>query len=115
MCRKERLIRLMQDFMVIDGGKKKLPRAHQYFGIKAAQTHVREKKGGILWHTQGSGKSIVMVLLARWILENNPHARVAIITDRDELDKQIERVLTAAGEAVKRTGSGRELMRQLGE
>ena len=49
-------------------------------------------KGGIIWHTQGSGKSIVMVLLAKWILENNPNARVAIITDRDELDKQIERV-----------------------
>ena len=53
----------------------------------------REKKGGIIWHTQGSGKSIVMVLLAKWILENNPNARVAIITDRDELDKQIERRL----------------------
>ena len=48
------------------------------------------RKGGIIWHTQGSGKSIVMVLLAKWILENNPNARVAIITDRDELDKQIE-------------------------
>ena len=53
-----------------------------------------QRKGGIIWHTQGSGKSIVMVLLAKWILENNPNARVAIITDRDELDKQIERVFT---------------------
>ena len=74
-----------------------------------------QKKGGIIWHTQGSGKSIVMVLLAKWILENNPNARVAIITDRDELDKQIERVFTAAGETVKRTSSGRELMRQIGQ
>ena len=49
----------------------------------------------------GSGKSIVMVLLAKWILENNPNARVAIITDRDELDKQIERVFTEAGEPIK--------------
>ncbi len=56
------------------------------------------QKGGIIWHTQGSGKSIVMVLLAKWILENNPNARVAIITDRDELDKQIEGVFTEAGE-----------------
>src|SRR6185369_4600685 len=115
MCRKDRLIELMHDFVLFDGGVKKLPRAHQYFGIKAAQTHVREKKGGIIWHTQGSGKSIVMVLLAKWILENNPHARVAIITDRDELDKQIERVFTEAGEAIKRTTSGRDLMNQLGE
>ncbi len=49
-----------------------------------------------------------MVLLAKWILENNPNARVAIITDRDELDKQIERVFTEAGEAIKRTSSGRD-------
>jgi type I restriction enzyme R subunit len=114
MCAKERLIELMRDFVLFDGGVKKLPRAHQYFGIKAAQKHVREHKGGIIWHTQGSGKSIVMVLLANWILENNPNARVAIITDRDELDKQIERVFTESGEAIKRTSSGRDLMNQLG-
>ena len=115
LCDKERLIELMYDFVLFDGGSKKLPRVHQYFGIKAAQEHVRERKGGIIWHTQGSGKSIVMVMLAKWILENNPHARVAIITDRDELDKQIEGVFTEAGEAIKRTGSGRDLMSQLGQ
>jgi type I restriction enzyme R subunit len=115
MCAKERLIELMRDFVLFDGGVKKLPRAHQYFGIKAAQKHVREHKGGIIWHTQGSGKSIVMVLLAKWILENNPNARVAIITDRDDLDKQIERVFTESGEAIKRTSSGRDLMNQLGQ
>ena len=105
----------MHDFVLFDGGVKKLPRVHQYFGIKAAQEHVREHKGGIIWHTQGSGKSIVMVLLAKWILENNPNARVAIITDRDELDKQIEGVFTESGEAIKRTSSGRDLMNQLGQ
>jgi len=115
MCEKRRLLELMHDFVVFDGGVKKLPRAHQYFGVKAAQAHAREKKGGIIWHTQGSGKSIVMVLLAKWILENNPNARVAIITDRDELDKQIERVFTESGEAIKRTSSGRDLMNQLGQ
>ncbi|WP_243363045.1 type I restriction endonuclease subunit R [Fundidesulfovibrio terrae] len=115
MCCKDRLIELMHDFVLFDGGMKKLPRVHQYFGIKAAQRHVRERKGGIIWHTQGSGKSIVMVLLAKWILENNPHARVAIITDRDELDKQIERVFMEAGEPITRTSSGRELMTQLGQ
>jgi type I restriction enzyme R subunit len=115
LCDKRRLIELMHDFVLFDGGVKKLPRVHQYFGIKAAQEHVRRKQGGIIWHTQGSGKSIVMVLLAKWILENNPHARVAIVTDRDELDKQIERVFTEAGEAIKRTTSGRDLMKQLGQ
>ncbi|MEW4569501.1 HsdR family type I site-specific deoxyribonuclease [Tautonia sp. JC769] len=115
LCAKDRLIELMHDFVLFDGGVKKLPRVHQYFGIKAAQEHVRARKGGIIWHTQGSGKSIVMVLLARWILENNPNARVAIITDRDELDKQIERVFSEAGESIERTGSGRELLRLLGQ
>lgn len=113
MCEKRRLLDLMQHFVLFDGGIKKLPRVHQYFGIKAAQQHVRERRGGILWHTQGSGKSIVMVLLARWILEHNPQARVAIVTDRDELDKQIQRVFTDAGEAMQRSRSGRELMTQL--
>ena len=115
MCNKARLIELMHDFVLFDGGVKKLPRVHQYFGVKAAQQHVRNRKSGIIWHTQGSGKSIVMVLLAKWILENNPNARVAIVTDRDELDKQIEDVFTDTGETIKRTRSGRELMTQLGQ
>ena len=115
MCNKARIIELMHDFVLFENGIKKLPRVHQYFGIKAAQEYVKQRKGGILWHTQGSGKSILMVLLAKWILENNPQARVAIITDRDELDKQIERVFTDAGEAICRTSSGRDLMSQLGQ
>ncbi|HEY5039000.1 MAG TPA: HsdR family type I site-specific deoxyribonuclease, partial [bacterium] len=73
------------------------------------------RKGGIIWHTQGSGKSIVMIFLAKWILENNPNARVAVITDRDELDKQIEGFFTTAGETIKRTSSGAELMNQLNQ
>ncbi len=115
MCAKDRLLELMHDFVLFDGGVKKLPRVHQYVGIKAAQEKVSKREGGIIWHTQGSGKSIVMVLLAKWILENNPHARVAIITDRDELDKQIERVFTEVGETIKRTSSGRDLMSQLSQ
>lgn len=115
MCREDRLLELMHDFVLFDGGLKKLPRAHQYFGIKAAQKHVHERKGGIIWHTQGSGKSIVMVLLAKWILKNNSNARVVIVTDRDELDKQIEGVFNEAGESIKRTSTGRDLITQLGQ
>ena len=115
ICEKSRLIELLHDFVVFDGGKKKLPRVHQYFGVKAAQRHADEFRGGIIWHTQGSGKSMVMVLLARWILENKPAARVVIVTDRDELDKQIAGVFTDAGESIKRTISGRDLMKQLGQ
>ena len=113
MCQKERLLELIYDFVLFDGGKKKLPRVHQYFAIQSAQKHVKERKGGIIWHTQGSGKSIVMVLLAKWILENHPNARVAIVTDRDELDKQIERVFKASGEEIAKATSGRDLMSQL--
>lgn len=115
ICNKKRLLELIYDFVLFDGGYKKLPRYHQYFGIKAAQEHVRRREGGIIWHTQGSGKSIVMVMLAKWILENNPNARVAILTDRTELDKQIERVFNDAGEPLVRTSSGKELMEQLSQ
>lgn len=115
LCSKHRLLELMHDFLLFDGGVKKLPRVHQYFGIKAAQTHVQQRRGGIIWHTQGAGKSILMVLLARWILENKPAARVAIITDRDELDRQIERVFKDAGETIHRSQSGRDLMSQLAQ
>jgi len=113
MCRKDRLIELMRDFVLFDGGVKKVPRVHQYFGVKAAQQHVERGEGGIIWHTQGSGKSIIMVLLARWILENRPHARVAVITDRDELDRQIVGVFEAANEEPHRAKSGRDLMNVL--
>ncbi len=115
MCGKERLIELLHDFVLFDGGIKKLPRVHQYVGVKKAQAHVDKYQGGIIWHTQGSGKSIVMVLLGRWILENKPNARVLILTDRDELDKQIERVFTATGETIYRTSSGSDLIAQLGQ
>jgi type I restriction enzyme R subunit len=115
MCNKARFLELMHDFVLFDGGIKKVPRVHQYFGIKAAQERIRQQQGGIIWHTQGSGKSIVMVLLAKWILENNPHARVAIITDRDELDGQKEGVFNDAGEPIQRSTSGRDLMTQLSQ
>ena len=115
ICDKKRLIELMFDFVLFDGGIKKLPRFHQYFGVKLAQENVRKKQGGIIWHTQGSGKSLVMVFLAKWILENNPNARVLVITDRDELDKQIERIFKDAGESIYRTSSGKDLMGKLSE
>jgi len=115
LCDKARLVELLKDFVLFDGGVKKLPRAHQYFAVKAAERHARDYTGGVIWHTQGSGKSIVMVLLARWILEDNPRARVLIVTDRDELDKQIEGVFHESGEAIYRTRSGADLMAQLGQ
>jgi type I restriction enzyme R subunit len=115
LCNKKRLLEIIYDFILFDAGVKKLPRPHQYFGVKKAQEFVGRKEGGIIWHTQGSGKSILMVVLAKWILENNPNARVAIVTDRDELDKQISRVFNDVGEQIHRASSGRDLIAQLGK
>ena len=74
-----------------------MPRPHQFFGVKAAQERIARGEGGVIWHTQGSGKSILMVLIAKWLLEHDPDARILIITDRDELDKQIVGVMRNAG------------------
>jgi type I restriction enzyme R subunit len=110
LCEKSRLLELIHDFIVFDKGTKKLCRPNQYFGIKAAQTHISTKTGGILWHTQGSGKSLTMVWLTKWIRENVKDSRVLIITDRQELDDQIEKLFTGVDESIYRTTSGRDLI-----
>ena len=97
MCDKTRLLDLIRNCIIFDNGRKKVPRPHQYAGLKAAQERIRKREGGVIWHTQGSGKSILMVLLAKWIMENDPEARILVVTDRDELDKQIEGVMKNAG------------------
>ena len=97
LCTKARLLDLIRNFIIFDAGQKKVPRPHQFFGTKAAQERITKREGGVIWHTQGSGKSIVMVLVAKWLLEHDPDARILVITDRDELDKQIEGVMKNAG------------------
>ncbi|SER44233.1 MULTISPECIES: type I restriction endonuclease subunit R [Pseudomonas] len=97
MCEKSRLLDLIRNFIIFDAGIKKVPRLHQYAAVKAAQERIRRKEGGVIWHTQGSGKSILMVLIAKWLLEHDPDARILVITDRDELDKQISGVMRNAG------------------
>lgn len=97
LCSKARLLDLIRNFMVFDEGRKKVPRPHQFFAVKAAQERIARREGGVIWHTQGSGKSILMVLVAKWLLEHDPDARILIVTDRDELDKQIEGVMQNAG------------------
>ncbi len=97
MCEKARILDLIRNFVIFDAGNKKVPRPHQYSGLKAAQERIRQREGGVIWHTQGSGKSILMVLLAKWIMEHDPDARVLVITDRDELDRQIAGVMHNVG------------------
>lgn len=97
LCAKSRMLDLIKNFILFDAGHKKVPRPHQFEGVKAAQLRIQRREGGIIWHTQGSGKSILMVLLAKWILEQDAEARVLVVTDRDELDTQIEQVMRNAG------------------
>lgn len=114
-CNKSRFLELIHDFIVFDSGIKKLCRQNQYFGVRAAQDHVRRREGGIIWHTQGSGKSLTMVWLTKWIRENVSDARVLIITDRTELDEQIEKVFKGVNEQIVRTKSGADLITRLNE
>jgi type I restriction enzyme R subunit len=113
MCAKARFLDLIHDFIVFDAGIKKLCRHSQYFGVHAAQAFVRRREGGIIWHTQGSGKSLVMVWLAKWIREHVTDPRVLIVTDRTELDEQIEKVFKGVNEDIARTTSGADLIAQL--
>jgi len=113
LCGKARLLEIVHDFMVFDAGIKKTCRHNQYFGVHAAQARVRSREGGILWHTQGSGKSLIMVWLAKWIREHVKDARVLILTDRTELDEQIEKVFKGVSEDIHRTRSGADLVRVL--
>ncbi|OED37903.1 restriction endonuclease subunit R [Chromatiales bacterium (ex Bugula neritina AB1)] len=115
LCDKTRLLEIVHDFIVFDAGFKKLPRHNQYYGVRAAQTFVERKEGGIIWHTQGSGKSLTMVWLAKWLRSNREDARVLVITDRRELDEQIEQVFTGVDEQIVRTKSGSDLIDKLNQ
>ncbi len=113
LCNMQRLLEIIHDFIVFDGGTKKICRYNQYFAVKAAEESLLKKQGGIIWHTQGSGKSLIMIWLARWIRENLPDPRVLIITDREELDKQIEKFFNGVNEEIYRTKSGKDLINRI--
>ena len=113
VCNKTRLLDLLHNFIVFDANIKKICRHNQFFGVKAAQARIKRREGGIIWHTQGSGKSLTMVWLAKSILETIPNARVLIITDRTELDEQIEKVFNGVNEDIQRTQSGSDLLQGL--
>lgn len=115
LCDKSRFLELIHDFIVFDAGVKKGPRHNQYFGIRAAQERIAKREGGIIWHTQGSGKSLTMVWLAKWIREHQDDARVLLITDRTELDDQIEKVFNGVNEQIYRTSSGADLLGTLNQ
>ena len=115
LCQKERLVELLHNFIVFDSGVKKTCRPNQFFGNMAARDFVRRREGGIVWHTQGSGKSLTMVWLSKWIKENISDSRILIITDRDELDVQIEQVFAGVNESIVRIRRGSELIQKIND
>lgn len=108
-----RFLTLVHDCVIYDGGVKKVCRPNQYFAFESAKPRIRRKQSGIIWHSQGAGKSLMMVWLAQWIIENVKNAKVVIITDRDELDKQIENGFKDARMSPVRARSGQQLLRIL--
>lgn len=115
ICSKARFLQIVHDFMVFDSGIKKTCRHNQFFGIESAKQHIARREGGIIWHTQGSGKSLTMVWLAKWIREHIANSRVLIVTDRTELDEQIEKVFSGVDEEIYRTKSGADLIAVLNQ
>lgn len=109
LCQKERFLSLVHDFVIFDAGIKKIARHNQYFANIAARKRIQNGEGGIIWNTQGSGKSLIMVWLTKWIIENITDSHVVIITDRDELDDQIESLFIDVEEKVRRARSCADL------
>lgn len=111
MFYKKRFLDLIHNFIIFDKGIKKVCRYNQYYAINRTQCRLsKERRGGIIWHTQGSGKTLTMIWLSKWILANNPNARVLIVTDREELDDQIEKAYKGVDENIIRTKSGENLV-----
>jgi type I restriction enzyme R subunit len=118
LCRPERLLDLIRRFTVFDGGVRKVARHQQFFGIRRAVETVKQhdvsgaRKGGVIWHTQGSGKSLTMVMLGRSLaLERSiENPRIIIVTDRDDLDKQIKDTFKSCDLEPVRATSGAHLL-----
>lgn len=115
MLEPERFLEFIHYCIIYDGGVKKAARPNQYFALKAAKERVRNKEGGIIWHSQGAGKSLTMVWLAQWIREQEGDNRILIVTDRDELDRQIELGFKKTNILPKRVKSGGELITAISE
>ncbi|MCK4618582.1 MAG: type I restriction endonuclease subunit R [Desulfobacterales bacterium] len=123
LCRPGRLLELAWKFTVFDCGIKKIARYQQYFVIKSTLNRVKHfdsngsRKGGIIWHTQGSGKSLTMVMLTRNLALDTEimNPRIVLVTDRDDLDKQLGNTFAACGLEANRATSGRNLLELVAE
>ncbi len=121
LLRPSRILDLVRNFILYDGGIKKIARYPQYFAVKKALARLKEfdefgrRKGGLIWHTQGTGKSLTMVMLVKCLIDDPDITlpRVLVITDRRTLDKQISKTFAACNikKEVKRATSAKELLR----
>jgi len=119
LCRPERLMKLIFQYTVFEGGDKKIARYQQYFTVENTIRRIMtfdkatgKRNGGVVWHTQGSGKSLTMVMLAKAIaLEPSiENARIAVVTDRKNLDKQIHQTFHHCGKEPVRARTGKHLI-----
>ena len=121
LCSPERLLKIVRGFTLFDNGEKKVARYQQYFGVertleRVAQVDAAGKRaGGVIWHTQGSGKSLTMVMLAGAIERAYPHARLILVTDRVDLDDQLTGTFRDTGKSPEQAATGKELIRLIRE
>ncbi len=123
LCRPQRLLELSRRFVIFDAGEKKIARYQQYLSIQKilARVETRDERGrrtgGIVWHTQGSGKSLTMVMLANILAMDDPTgtARIVLVTDRVDLDDQIWKTFLRAGLKPERARTGKHLVELIRE
>lgn len=120
LCRPERLLDLIFNFVTFDNGEKKVARYQQYFVIKKTLARIRKvdqghRKGGVIWHTQGSGKSLTMVMLAQAIAMEKDilNPKIILVTDRVDLDDQITKTFRKCGKSVENATTGQRLIELL--
>jgi len=116
---KHRMVELLHSFVIFDGKVKKIARYQQYFAIESIMERIAKldntgrRHGGLIWHTQGSGKSLTMVMLAKVIKRSIVGSKVIIVTDRKDLDKQIHDTFNNSEVKAARAKSGRHLVELL--
>lgn len=121
LCRRDRLMKLVRRYITYDAGTKKIARYQQYFAVEKILQRVQERtvngrrQGGVVWHTQGSGKSLTMVFLAKALVVTDVvyGPRVLLVTDRTSLDRQLWTTFKHCGMEPTRAKTGRELGRLL--
>lgn len=120
LCRPERLMDIIFNFVLFDNGEKKIARYQQFFAIKKSMQRIKnvengKRRGGVIWHTQGSGKSLTMVMLAQAIAMEpsirNP--KIVLVTDRTDLDNQITSTFRKCGKFVENATTGQRLVELL--